>query len=90
VQRRESEICLAVVRGGDTPAHRTGTVTSCRVLTRGVDATDNWTIATALRDAGSDTMHWLVRLPPALAHDDPALAPAIDRAVQQERTLAAC
>jgi hypothetical protein len=41
-------------------AHRTGTVTSYRVLTRGVDATDNWTIATALREAGSDTVRWLV------------------------------
>jgi hypothetical protein len=35
-------------------------------------------------------MRWLVRLPPGLAHDDPALAPAIDRADQQLRTLAGC
>ncbi len=90
MQRREPEICLAVARGGDTASHCTGTVTSCRVLTHGVDVTDNWTIATARREAGSDTMRWLVRLPPGLAHDDPALAPTVDRAVQQLRTLAGC
>lgn len=73
------------------PAFALERVTSCQILTRRVDVTHDCTIAiTALREGDSDTVRWLVQLPSGRALDDPALAAAIDRAVQQLRTLAGC